>query len=172
VLTLQLGVALATAVVVIAVTQPFLPSYPGPVLLLLLVVAFAIAIRQSATDLQGHVRAGSQAIVEALTSYARQPGDDGNPHPSLTSVHSLLVGLGEPVAIQLEATSPSVGRSLAGLNLRGRTGATVLAIIRGGKPVVPRAEEKLENGDVLAIAGTRDAIAAATTMLRGAADDV
>jgi CPA2 family monovalent cation:H+ antiporter-2 len=171
VLMLQLGVALATAVVVIAVTQPFLPSYPGPVLLFLLVVAFAIALRQSATDLQGHVRAGSQAIVEVLTSYARQSGGDDSAHPSLASVHSLLVGLGEPVAIQLEAASPSVGKSLAGLNLRGRTGATVLAIIRGGKPVVPRAEEHLENGDVLAIAGTRDAIAAATTMLRGTRTD-
>ena len=168
--TLQLGVALATTVVVVAVTQPFLPSYPGPVLLFLLVIAFAIALRQSATDLQGHVRAGSQAIVEALTSYARQGSDGGQAHPSLTSVHGLLVGLGEPVAIQLEPASPGVGKSLAGLNLRGRTGATVLAIIRGGKPVPPRAEEHLERGDILAVAGTRDAIAAATAMLRGPAD--
>jgi CPA2 family monovalent cation:H+ antiporter-2 len=140
-------------------------------LLFLLLVAFAIALRQSATDLQGHVRAGSQAIVEVLTSYARQGGGDGAAHPSLASVHSLLVGLGEPVAIQLDAASPSVGKSLAGLNLRGRTGATVLAIIRGGKPVVPRAEEHLESGDVLAIAGTRDAIAAATAMLHGTPSD-
>src|SRR5262245_18497749 len=66
VLMLQLGVALATAVVVVAVTQPFLPSYLCPVLLFLLLVAFAIALCQSATDLQGHVRAGSQAIVEVL----------------------------------------------------------------------------------------------------------
>ncbi len=168
ILTLQLGVALATGVVVVAVTQPFLPSYPGPVLLLLLVVAFALAIWQSATDLQGHVRAGSQAIVEVLAGYAHQPGGNGADRPSLAGVHGMLVGLGEPAAIQLDAGSPSVGKSLAGLNLRGRTGATVLAIIRSGKPVVPSADQRLEHGDVLAVAGTHDAIDAATAMLRGA----
>ena len=79
----------------------------------------------------------------------------------------MLIGLGEPIAIQLEATSPGVGKSLADLNLRGRTGATVLAIIRAGKPVVPTAGEQLDTGDVLAVAGTREAIDAATLMLRG-----
>lgn len=167
VLTLQLGVALATGVVVVAVTQPFLPSYPGPLLLFFLVMAFAVALWQSATDLQGHVRAGSQAIVEVLAGYARQAGDGGAAQPSLAGAHGMLVGLGEPVAIQLEARSPSVGKSLAELNLRGRTGATVLAIIRAGKPVVPSADQHLEDGDVLAVAGTHDAIDAATTMLRG-----
>jgi len=168
ILTLQLGVALATGVVVVAVTQPFLPSYPGPVLLFLLVVAFSIALWQSANDLQGHVRAGSQAIVEVLAGYAHQAGSDGASSPSLAGVHGMLVGLGEPVAIQLDVGSPSVGKSLAGLNLRGRTGATVLAIIRAGKSVVPSADQRLEHGDVLAVAGTHDAIDAATAMLRGA----
>jgi CPA2 family monovalent cation:H+ antiporter-2 len=53
------------------------------------------------------------------------------------------------------------------LNLRGRTGASVLVIMRDGKPVVPTASAPLAAGDVLAVAGTRDAITAATTMLRG-----
>lgn len=166
VLTLQLAVALATAVVVVAVTQPLLPSYPGPVLLLLLMIAFGIALWQSATNLQGHVRAGSQAIVEALTTYARSDGQGADP-PSLNAVHSMMVGLGEPVAIQLAPDSPGVGRSLANLNLRGRTGASVLAILRAGKPVVPSPAEDLSAGDVLAIAGTREAIDAAIRMLRG-----
>jgi CPA2 family monovalent cation:H+ antiporter-2 len=165
--SLQLGITLAAAVVVVAVTQPFLPSYPGPVLLLALVVAFGSALWQSATDLEGHVRAGSQAIVEALTAYARTDAARSAGPPSLTSVHALLVGLGEPVAIQLDAGDPGVDKSLTELNLRGRSGATVLAIIRDGKPVVPTAAERLAAGDVLALAGTRDAIDAATQMLRG-----
>jgi CPA2 family monovalent cation:H+ antiporter-2 len=164
--TLQLAVGLATTLAVVAVTQPFLPSYPGPVLLVLVAVAFAIALWQSATNLEGHVRAGSQAIVEALTTYARPTDGVGGP-PSLAGVHGMLTGLGEPVAIQLDSDSPGVGRSLADLNLRGRTGATVLAIIRTGKPVVPSAGERLDSGDILAVAGTHDAIDAATTMLRG-----
>ncbi len=165
--TLQLGVVLATTVVVVAVTQPFLPSYPGPVLLVALGIAFGVALWQSATNLQGHVRAGSQAIVEVLTAYARSERAGIAAPPSLTSVHGMLAGLGEPVAIQLDAASPSIGKSLAGLNLRGRSGATVLAIIRAGKPIVPKADELLEAGDVLAVAGTREAINAATILLRG-----
>jgi CPA2 family monovalent cation:H+ antiporter-2 len=79
----------------------------------------------------------------------------------------VLKGLGEPVAIRLDPDGPGVGKTLADLNLRGRTGASVIAIIRGSVPVVPTANEPLVAGDVLAIAGTRDAIEAATAMLRG-----
>ena len=165
--TLQLGVALATAVVVAAVTQPFLPSYPGLLLVALLGMAFGVALWRSANDLEGHVRAGSQAIVEALTTYARRPDARPAGPPSLRTVHELLAGLGEPVAIALDGGSPAVGKSLADLNLRGRTGASVLAILRAGAPVAPSATERLAAGDVLAGAGTHDAIQAATTMLGG-----
>jgi CPA2 family monovalent cation:H+ antiporter-2 len=167
--TLQLGIVLATAIVVVAATQPFLPSYPGPVLLLALVAAFGIALWQSATNLEGHVRAGSQAIVEALATYARPNGDSGPATPpSLTGIHDMLAGLGEPIAIQLQRDSPGVGKSLAELNLRGRTGASVLVIMRAGLPVVPTAGELLVAGDVLAVAGTSEALDAASRMLRGA----
>jgi Trk K+ transport system NAD-binding subunit len=43
----------------------------------------------------------------------------------------------------------------------------VLAIIRGGDPVAAGAHERLAAGDILAVAGTHDAIDAATTALRG-----
>jgi CPA2 family monovalent cation:H+ antiporter-2 len=61
-----------------------------------------------------------------------------------------------------------VGRTLAELDLRGLTGATVLAITRrAGAVLVPTASETLEPGDVLALAGTEEAIAAAQALLRG-----
>jgi CPA2 family monovalent cation:H+ antiporter-2 len=85
----------------------------------------------------------------------------------LTGIHGMLSGLGEPVAVQLERDSPGVGKSLAELNLRGRTGASVLVIMRAGLPVVPTAGELLVPGDVLAVAGTSEALHAATRMLRG-----
>ncbi len=167
VVTMQLAIVLATAIVVVAATQPFLPSYPGPVLLAGLLVTFAIALWQSATNLQGHVRAGSQAIVEALTTYARPDGDRAAPLPALTAVHDMLAGLGEPRAIRLDTGDPGVAKTLADLNLRGRTGASVLVIMRAGAAIMPTASERLATGDVLALAGTRDAIDAATAMLRG-----
>src|SRR6185503_1173047 len=164
--TSQLGVALVAGTVVLAVTQIFLPSYSGPLVLVLVLAGFAVAIWRSVRDLEGHVRAGAQAVVAALGRYARA----GSPAPgaeALADVNLLLPGLGEPVAIRIDPASTAVGQSLADLNLRGRSGATVLAISRDGESIaVPTAAERLQAGDVLALAGSRDAIESATALLR------
>jgi CPA2 family monovalent cation:H+ antiporter-2 len=164
--TLQLGIALITGIAVVAVTQVFLPSYSGPLVLLLILAGFGVAIWRSVRDLEGHVRAGAQAVVAALGRYARA----GSPAPgseALADVNRLLPGLGEPVAVRLDSASPAVGQSLAELNLRGRSGATVLAISRNGEDiVVPAASERLQAGDVLALAGSREAIETARDLLR------
>src|SRR6185503_6845365 len=60
--TLQLGVALVAGTVVLAVTQIFLPSYSGPLVLVLVLAGFGVAIWRSVRDLEGHVRAGAQAV--------------------------------------------------------------------------------------------------------------
>jgi CPA2 family monovalent cation:H+ antiporter-2 len=66
-----------------------------------------------------------------------------------------------------------VGRTLAELDLRGQTGATVLAIQRGSNSVsFPAAREVLQAGDVLALAGTEEAVAAARGLLRAARESV
>jgi len=167
-ITLQLGIALVTGGVVLAVTQIFLPSYSGPLVLFLVLAGFGIAIWRSVRDLEGHVRAGAQAVVAALGRYARA----GTPAPddgALADVNRLLPGLGAPVAMRIEPESAGVGQSLAELNLRGRSGATVLAISRSGDSiVVPAAGERLQAGDVLALAGTHEAIDAAKELLKPA----
>jgi CPA2 family monovalent cation:H+ antiporter-2 len=122
---------------------------------------------RSATNLQGHVRAGSQVIIEALAAQSRGKSA-GTQSDSLEKLHPVLPGLGEPTPVRLESTSPAVGRTLAELNLRGMTGATVLAIRRDdGGVVIPTAGEQLRTGDVLALAGTHDAIDAARAVLTG-----
>jgi uncharacterized protein with PhoU and TrkA domain len=74
----------------------------------------------------------------------------------------VLPGLGEPVAIRVVPDSIAVGRSLAQLNLRGATGATVLAIRRGDQRIpTPLGREVIHANDVLAVAGAQDAIAVA-----------
>ncbi|MGH7537478.1 MAG: TrkA C-terminal domain-containing protein, partial [Gemmatimonadales bacterium] len=168
VVTLQLGVALVTGVVVLAIAQPFLPSYSGALVLGALVVGFGVAIWRSAADLQSHVRAGAQAVVEALSRHARAGRVAADARP-LAEIQALFSGLGAPVAVTLGADHSSIGRSLAELNLRGRTGASVLAISRSGESIViPTAGERLQAGDVLALAGTHDAIQAAKDALLGA----
>ena len=166
--TLQLGVVLVTGIVVLALTQIVLPGYSGPLVLGLVLAGFGVAIWRSVRDLEGHVRAGAQAVVAALAKYARA----GSPAPddrALADVNRLLPGLGAPVAIRIDAASACVGRSLAELNLRGRSGATVLAISRSGESIaVPGAGERLQAGDVLALAGTHEAIEVAMALLRPA----
>ncbi len=164
--TLQLSVVMVVTVVILAISQPFLPSYAGPGLFLGLLAGFGIALWRSAADLDGHVRAGSEAVVDALKSYAL-------PEPTaefraITKVQTLMPGLGATVAVQLTAACKGVGRSLGELDLRGRTGASVLAIRRDGAPLPsPGPTERLREGDVLALTGTADALESARAALVG-----
>ncbi|HTO09451.1 MAG TPA: cation:proton antiporter [Myxococcota bacterium] len=166
-LTLRFAAALAAAIVVLALTQPFLPALSAPIVLLALSGALAVAVWRGAADLESHVRAGAQAVLETLASYAGAGRAPERAQP-ITEIQNLLHGLGAPVAVELDAGCPSVGRSLAELDLRGRTGATVLAIARGADSLpTPAAGERLRAGDVLALAGTHDAVEAARALLCG-----
>ncbi|WNG14821.1 cation:proton antiporter [Cystobacter fuscus] len=169
VVTLQLASLLGVGAPLVAITQPFVRGFLGAAVLLVLLAVLGLGFWRSATNLQGHVRAGSQVIVEALASQSR--GKTQAHHAgSLDTLHAILPGLGEPTPVRLESGSAAVGRTLAELNLRGMTGATVLAIRRGeDKVVVPTADEQLREGDVLALAGTHEAIDSARAVLSGSA---
>ncbi len=170
VVTLQLAILLLVGLPVLAVTQPFLPGVQGAVVLALLLLVLGIAFWRSATNLQGHVRAGAQIVAAALAAQADRGGRASRETEAAT-MRQLLPGLGEPIRVELPASSPAVGRSLAELDLRGQTGATVLAIRRGeSEIVVPTAREVLRGGDVLALAGAHDAVAAARVLLGAPAE--
>jgi CPA2 family monovalent cation:H+ antiporter-2 len=180
--TLHLAILLLVGAPVVAITQPFLPPLRGALLLAFVAIVLLIGIYRSATRLQDHAQAGAAIIVSALAKQmAAEPvaaGSDvtgGEPvapdmrddQKVIESVHHMLPGLGDPVSVRLWARSPGVHRTLADLNLRGLTGATVLAITRQGEPVmIPTGHEVLRDGDVLAIAGSHEAIAAAVELLR------
>jgi CPA2 family monovalent cation:H+ antiporter-2 len=71
------------------------------------------------------------------------------------------------VLVEIESGSVAAGRTLADLDLRGLTGATALAISRGEAGVAaPTGREILRAGDVLALAGSSDAIERARARLR------
>lgn len=143
----------------------FLPGLHGAVLLALLLVVLGFGFWRSATNLQGHVKAGAEMIVEVLGKQAR--GASGPDDRALAQVGQLLPGLGEPVPFRVDARSVAAGKTLAELDLRGLTGATVLAIIRDERgTIVPTAREELRAGDVLALAGTHTAVEAAKSLLQ------
>ncbi len=164
IVTLQLSALLAAGIPLVAVTQPFLPSVPGAAVLLLAVVLLAIPFWRSATDLHGHVKAGAQVLLEALTA---QGGAKDASLSENAEARRLVPGLGEAATLRLPEDAPAVGHSLAELNLRGLTGASVIAVERHGQIIYPGAHDRLEAGDILVFTGTDDAVPTARKMLKG-----
>ncbi len=164
VILVQIAVVIAVGIPVVAITQPFLPAHQGAVVLLLLTIVLLIALWRNASNLQGHARAGAQIIASALAQQMASAGDSQE-ETKLEDVNAVLPGLGEPVAIRVVPESIAVGRSLAQLNLRGATGATVLAIRRGDQQIpTPLGREVINANDVLAVAGAHDSIAIARAL--------
>ena len=160
-LTLELAIGLAVAVPMAAAMQPFVPGSLAVVLLAALAVV--LVVLRSIADFEGHVRAGSELILELLS----QPQQAA----PLAQVEAMLPGFGGTASHALGERAAAIGRSLAQLDLRAQTGATVLAIARpaaGGHGLAtPSPTEPLQRGDVLALAGSEEAIAAARKLLDG-----
>jgi CPA2 family monovalent cation:H+ antiporter-2 len=170
---LQLATLMLVTVPLLAVTQPFLPRYPGFAVVFVLLVLLGAALWRSALNLQGHAEAGAEMIVSAL---APQVFEDEAEWMTKTmeNVAIMLPGLGEPEGVRIAVNSPAVNKTLGELKLRGLTGATVLAITRKDPHApdailtelrVPNGHELLRVGDLLALAGSHEAINAARSLL-------
>jgi CPA2 family monovalent cation:H+ antiporter-2 len=165
VVVIQIAVVLAVGIPVVAITQPFLPANQGAFVLALLTLLLLLALWRNAANLQGHARAGAQIIASALADQMASTEEASPEARTLDDVNAILPGLGEPVAIRVAPESIAAGRSLAQLNLRGATGATVLAIKRGDSQIpTPLGRQVIDAGDVLAVAGSHDAIAIARAL--------
>ena len=165
IVAIQLTTVLVVGAPLVAITQPFLPAFAGVGVLLTSLLVLGFIVWRSAADLQGHVRAAAEAIVSAIGNQPRPEGPR-EAEISLQRAYQLLPGLGDPVPVRIDARSQFAGRELSEIGLRGRTGATVIAISRGTDVVlVPDGHEVLKAGDVLALAGTREAIDAAKQLL-------
>ena len=69
------------------------------------------------------------------------------------------------MSLRVDPGSSIAGQTLAESNLRGLTGATVMAIVRGDQSVpMPAPTEVVRAGDLLAVIGSEDAIEAAREM--------
>jgi CPA2 family monovalent cation:H+ antiporter-2 len=166
---LQMGTLLLVGVPIVAVSQPFIPGFPGFTLLAILTILLGFAFWKSALNLQEHARAGAEVIVAALSPQVSSDDEEENLFKTMEHVAVMLPGLGEPVPVKITYDSPAVNRALSELNVRGKTGATILAITRrgesGNRVVVPSGKEVLREGDVLALAGTQEAVDAAVQIL-------
>jgi CPA2 family monovalent cation:H+ antiporter-2 len=67
---------------------------------------------------------------------------------------------------RIEADSPAVGKTLAQLSLRPRTGASIIALTRGGLTESnPSEKVRLQPNDILVLLGSRDQIRRAVALL-------
>ena len=187
VVALQLAIVSLIGAPIVAVTQPFLPPLRGAAVFAIVLVILVVGLLRGANTLQDHAHAGAELIVATLarqmateaevlesgtdhdgqSGYKEREDSEREDEQLLTKVRRALLGLGDPVSVRLSSGSSAVQKTLTELNLRGLTGATVLAITREGEPVViPTGREVLRAGDVLAVAGTQDATSAAVQLLR------
>lgn len=171
---LHFAMLLAAAVPLVAVLQPFVPGVPAVGVLVSLAVTLGAVVWHSAGTLYGHTQAGAEVIALALAQHDRARGTDAEVARAMARIGDVLPGLGAPEPARLDPGSPAVGRTLRDLDLRVVTGATVLAIARPAAAAsgdveasLPTGREVLAAGDVLALAGTREAVDAARTLLAG-----
>lgn len=162
--TVQVAIQLAVLIMVgaplVAVTQPFLSSFRPALVFAAAIGVALVAMWKSAKNLDAEVRAGAQSVIDALEG-ALPSGtapSDAN--------HRAAFDIGAPTPVRLKAEDHAVGKSLRDLDLRGRTGAMVVALERNDKAVMPSPHEKLESGDVLALVGSRESITAADQLLK------
>jgi len=167
--TLQMAILLAILAPITAIAQPFFRGTPTIAVLFVAAAILAIAFWRAARDLHGHARAGAEVIAGILSQQMDGAPSSEKLSRTMERASAALPGLGAPTAVILDPRSVAVGKTLSEVNLRGVTGATVLAIFRtaGETPraLVPTGREMLYAGDVLTVAGTHDAVAAARNIL-------
>jgi K+:H+ antiporter len=159
--TLQIGLVLAVGVPLTLLTLPFVPPFGVLGVVGAYLVILAIAFWRTATDLEKHSRAGAELVVHVLGKQGHS-GDTG----MFEVVRELLPGLGTIVPIEVMPGSEAAGKTLGELNLRGRTGASVVALSRGEqRDPLPTALTRVEAGDLLALTGSGSAIGLAAALL-------
>jgi CPA2 family monovalent cation:H+ antiporter-2 len=112
-------------------------------------------------------------IVAALAPHLMQDESDELTR-TMEHVALMLPGLGDPEVVRIAVNSPAINKSLAELNIRGLTGATVLCITRNAAEAaaedalqvgVPSGKQRLYVGDIIALAGSHESIRAARVLL-------
>lgn len=165
--TIEIGLVVVVGLPVILVTQPFVP-FGGMAVVAALLLLLGIAFWRTAADLQGHARAGADLIVHVLARQGAGTAGEGAARggQDLAQVEAMLPGLGSLDPVRISTGSVAVGKTLGELKVRGRTGATVVAHCRGDRQeAFPAAGLRLEAGDLIALSGSSEAVAAAHHLL-------
>lgn len=156
----RLGSLLAAGVLVAALTQPFVTPGIGLALLAAALVPSATTLWRTAKPLGDDVESATLTLVGLLRA--------SPPAEQTPEVGELLHGLGDATPVRLDEGAAAIGKTLAEVDLRAKTGATAIAVAHPERDVViPTGREGLIEGDTLTIAGPRHAIERARVLLLG-----
>jgi CPA2 family monovalent cation:H+ antiporter-2 len=168
VITLEVAIVFLLGLPFLALTQPFLPPFQVAAVLAVILIGLAVSGWRSATNLEGHVSAGAEVLLSAIR-HSLPPEHATTEFPvqdRLVTATHMLPGMGSPERFKVEPDSFAVGRTIGELGVRGRTGATVLAITRDNIGIpAPSKVERLEAGDILLLVGSKEAVQAAKAIL-------
>ena len=150
---LQITILLVAAVPLLAIVQPFMAPVEGIGIIVITIVLMILIVTRSARQMQGQIRNATRLTRAAL----------GGAHAADSYE---VPGIGMITPIPIRSDTEGVGKTLSELDLHTNSGAVVLAIGRGDSEViVPTGDEILRAGDVLELAGSSDAVAAARRLL-------
>ena len=112
-----------------------------------------------------------RGIIEQQIGRIRQQG-----YEMLRSAASPAVPINTPgididgastETVVLDSSSPAVGKNLGELNVRGQSGATVIAVVRDGDTKIsPGANYQLKEGDTVVLIGSAKKLARALSLIR------
>ena len=163
--TLQVGIVLLVGMPALAIMQPFLPRLPVGVVLTGALLLSGIWFWRGASNLEGHVRAVAEVIADVLAKQTGPRDTEGDAH-ALRRIREVVPGLGNVVPLRLGLGSHCAGKTLAELHVGSLTGTAILVILRDdGEALIPTGKDILRVGDLLALAGSPEAVEAARRLL-------
>jgi CPA2 family monovalent cation:H+ antiporter-2 len=142
---------------VVVLSSALLPSFKIFLVLLILAVLVSWFLRRS------FIRVYSKAQIALQETFAQQaePGHDTAPG----ALPSLLRGAGLET-VTIDAGCHAAGKLISELQLRSRSGASIVAIERDGVGIVnPGPDEELQAADQVLLLGTRAQIDSARAAL-------
>lgn len=140
---------------VLAAVQALLPLASLGAFAVCLLLALPLLLWQRAHRLQRELEAGPEWMAEG----ARDPWE-GRPAPVGAEAAE-----GGWRTLRVGPRCPSLGRDLGDLDLAGRAGVVLVALLREGRLLEPRPEVRLEAGDLLALSGSSSALGEAERIL-------
>jgi CPA2 family monovalent cation:H+ antiporter-2 len=153
----RVAVTSLAGLVALALSMPWLPAWPAVAAFVLVEAFLVLILWRSAATMQGEVTPGAAVIARAILQ-GTASGRGGEP---VRRPRGLLT---------IGPEDHAVGRTLVDLDVRARTGASIVAFqLPGEEPRPPSGREPLAVGLTLTIVGSDDAVSAAEALLRDGA---